>query len=287
MISILDPTVIKIMTLSARDYKCISQIQLVHHKAAAPASQKRYGILMVRTCLTAASIVTSSLGPLVLRAPSSLVVKCQLTHSNAAQKSEEMFAPHRDKLTTSTFSTALGFWKGNLCNELWQEKGLPSIGRKISVAWSLSRWAAQEVVKCPCNKGKAELGLPWATMPFYYMPQAQGQMEKCNFCSQHEILDREWVDLYCSTPNESNMFHVCREREYWELMKMILHQFWWDNILPARELVYLWEGKKMQRPICQRPHRQTGLMIAKNLKLAAEAKLLCREIAGHVEFYGY
>ncbi|KAF9602095.1 hypothetical protein IFM89_024862 [Coptis chinensis] len=247
------------------DPAVISQIQLVHHKAAAPASQKRYGILMVRTCFTAASIVTSSLGPLVLRAPSSLVVKRQLTYSNAAQKSEELFAPHRDKLTTSTFSTALGFWKGNLRNELWQEKvfaGLPSMRKK--------NFSGLEPLQMGCPGGGA-----------------QGQMEKCNFCSQHEILDREWVDLYCSTPNESSIFHVCREREYWELMNMILHQFWWDNVLPARELVYLWEGKKMQRPICQRPHRQTGLMIAKNLKLAAEAKLLCREIAGHVEFSGY
>ncbi|KAF9622044.1 hypothetical protein IFM89_029328 [Coptis chinensis] len=32
---------------------------------------------------------------------------------------------------------------------------------------------------------------------------------------------------------------------------------------------------------------QTGMMIAKSLKLAAEAKLLCREIAAHVEFYGF
>lgn len=32
-------------------------------------------------------------------------------------------------------------------------------------------------VNCPHNKGKPEAGLPWLRMPFYYMPQVQGQME--------------------------------------------------------------------------------------------------------------
>ncbi|KAL3020238.1 hypothetical protein AAZX31_05G134100 [Glycine max] len=32
-------------------------------------------------------------------------------------------------------------------------------------------------VNCPYNKGKPEAGLPWLRMPFYYMPQVQGQME--------------------------------------------------------------------------------------------------------------
>ncbi|KAF9615759.1 hypothetical protein IFM89_026225 [Coptis chinensis] len=122
------------MTLSTKDFMCITQIQLVHHKTAAPASQKSYGILMVRTCSTAASMVTSSLSPFVLCAPSSLIVKCQLTHSNAPQKSEECFALRRDKLMTSTFSTALGFWKGNRRNELWQEKVFAPHGDSIAVA---------------------------------------------------------------------------------------------------------------------------------------------------------
>lgn len=60
-------------------------------------------------------------------------------------------------------------------------------------------------VKCPHNKGKPELGLPWSTMPFYYMPQVQGQME---------VMDRDWADLYCWTPNGSSIFRVCRDHEY-------------------------------------------------------------------------
>ncbi|MED6130173.1 hypothetical protein PIB30_115371, partial [Stylosanthes scabra] len=70
-------------------------------------------------------------------------------------------------------------------------------------------------VKCPYNKGKPETGLPWSSMPFYYMPQVQGQME---------IMDCEWVDLYCWTPNGSTIFRVLRERSYWELIHGILRE---------------------------------------------------------------
>ncbi|KAF9596348.1 hypothetical protein IFM89_009026 [Coptis chinensis] len=224
--------------------------------------------------------------------------------------------------------TALGFWKGNRRNELWQEKVFAPHGDSIAVAgkatmdWGLlnettaigryknntgrdvsflgfaihveekfqwlgaSPYGLLEIcprggvleVKCPYNKGKPELGLPWATMPFYCMPQVQGQME---------ILDREWIDLYCWTPNGTNIFRVSREREYWELMNKILHEFWWNNVLPARELMSLGREEDVKAYIPAPTHRQTGLIIAKCLKLAAEAKLLCKEITGHVEFYRY
>lgn len=131
-------------------------------------------------------------------------------------------------------------------------------------------------VKCPYNKGKPEKALPWSTMPFYYMPQVQGQME---------IMDRDWVDLYCWTPNGSTIFRVGRDRSYWALIHEILREFWWENVIPARETLLMGKGEeaKLYKPTST--HKQTGLAIFRSIKLASEAKLLCREIAGHIEFY--
>lgn len=131
-------------------------------------------------------------------------------------------------------------------------------------------------VKCPYNKGKPEVALPWTTMPFYYMPQVQGQME---------IMDRDWVDLYCWTPNGSTILRVCRERGYWELIHGILREFWWENVMPAREALLMGKEEEANMFKPASTHKRTGLAIVKSLKLASKAKLLCREIAGHVEFF--
>ncbi|KAG5236512.1 Restriction endonuclease type II protein [Salix suchowensis] len=131
-------------------------------------------------------------------------------------------------------------------------------------------------VKCPYNKGKPEKGLPWSTMPFYYVPQVQGQLE---------IMDREWADLYCWTPNGSTIFRVCRDRGYWEVIHGILREFWWENVVPAREALLLGREEEAKSYMPASTHKQTGLAIVKSLKLATESKLLCREIAGHVEFF--
>jgi hypothetical protein len=131
-------------------------------------------------------------------------------------------------------------------------------------------------VKCPYNKGKPEKGLPWSTMPFYYVPQVQGQLE---------IMDREWADLYCWTPNGSTIFRVCRDRGYWEIIHGILREFWWENVIPAREALLIGREEEAKSYMPASTHKQTGLAIVKSLKLATESKLLCREIAGHVEFF--
>ncbi|KAF8390591.1 hypothetical protein HHK36_025118 [Tetracentron sinense] len=307
-------------------YACITRFRNLHHKAAVPLPPRKYSSSINRTCFTSASPMTILTAPLISRAPSHLVLATHLTPSNTPQRSEEWFALRRDKLTTSTFSTALGFWKGNRRSELWHEKVFAPDADSITVAaraameWGVLNEASaieryQSItgrdvsslgfavhaeerlgwlgaspdgllglfpeggileVKCPYNKGKPELGLPWSTMPFYYMPQVQGQME---------IMDREWVDLYCWTLNGSTIFRVYRERGYWELIHGILREFWWENVVPAREALLLGreEDAKAYNPAST--HKQTGLVIAKSIKLAAEAKLVCREIAGHIEFY--
>ncbi|KAM6562457.1 hypothetical protein CsatB_022455 [Cannabis sativa] len=261
------------------------------------------------------------------RTLTSLALAAHVSPSDTPQRSEEWFALRKDKLTTSTFSTALGFWKGQRRMELWREKVFASEvkiiqgAQRFAMDWGVLNEAeaieryksitGREVdslgfavhaeerynwvgaspdgvigcfpeggileVKCPYNKGKPELGLPWSKMPFYYMPQVQGQME---------IMDRDWLDLYCWTPNGSTIFRVCRDRSYWELIHGILREFWWENVVPAREVLLLGSEEEAESYKPSSTHTKTGLVIHKSIKLADESKLLCREIAGHVEFYG-
>ncbi|KAL7261274.1 hypothetical protein ACSBR1_006836 [Camellia fascicularis] len=306
---------------------CVTRFSSIHHKTVTPLSRKKMlGVRIFRNLSSCASQLISPSTPLIIRPPSALILTAHLTPSDAPQRSEEWFALRRDKLTTSTFSTALGFWKGKRRYELWHEKVFASdiqlmeASRMGAMEWGVLNEAAaieryksitgRDVsllgfathseerfdwigaspdgllgcfpgggileVKCPFNKGKPEMGLPWSTMPFYYMPQVQGQME---------IMDRDWVDLYCWTPNGSTIFRVCRERSYWQLMHGILRKFWWENVVPAREALLLGSKEEARSYKPESTHEQTGLVIVKSVKLASEAKLLCREIAGHVEFY--
>ncbi|KAK2982033.1 hypothetical protein RJ640_029261 [Escallonia rubra] len=303
---------------------CITRLCSVHHKAAFTLPRRRkFQNDIFRTFSTCASPLIYPINPLIHH--SSFVLTARLSPSDTPQRSDEWFSLRKDKLTTSTFSTALGLWKGNRRCELWQEKvfaldqsneasRMPAMewgvlneataieryrsitGRDVSplgfaihpeerFAWIgaspdglLGCFPGGGIleVKCPYNKGKPEKALPWSTMPFYYMPQVQGQME---------VMDRDWVDLYCWTPNGSTIFRVRREREYWELMHGILREFWWENVVPAREAMLLGREEEAKSYEPGSTHKRTGLVIFNSIKLAAEAKLLCREIAGHIEFY--
>ncbi|XP_030527577.1 uncharacterized protein LOC115738914 [Rhodamnia argentea] len=302
-----------------RGFRCRSSAPL-------PATRKHGTRRLSQNFSSCGTPFVSCSSSLIIRYPSPLVLTARFIPSDAPQRSEEWFSLRKDKLTTSTFSTALGFWKGKRRLELWKEKvfaqemQMLESSKMCAMEWGVLNEAeaidryksitGREVssmgfathsgerfewlgaspdgllgcfpgggileVKCPYNKGKPEVALPWTTMPFYYMPQVQGQME---------IMDRDWVDLYCWTPNGSTILRVCRERGYWELIHGILREFWWENVVPAREA--LLTGKEEEANLYKpaSTHRQTGLAIVKSLKLASEAKLLCREIAGHVEFF--
>ncbi|KAK8960848.1 hypothetical protein KSP40_PGU018059 [Platanthera guangdongensis] len=52
-----------------------------------------------------------------------------------------------------------------------------------------------------------------------------------------EIVDRDWVDLYCWMRNGSVLFRVFRDREYWGLMHEMLRDFWCGSVVPARQVV--------------------------------------------------
>ncbi|CAA7404928.1 unnamed protein product [Spirodela intermedia] len=297
---------------------------------ALPLKTGYYPTRLLQTRVTTTLIVTSSSSSSSL--PQQLLLRCSSPPVvnppfDGPQRSSEWFALRRDKLTTSTFSTALGFWKGNRRSELWHQKvfspdadTISSTGR-AAMEWGVDNEAAaieryrsitgREVgtlgfamhadasfawmgaspdgvlgrqpeggileVKCPFNKGRPELGLPWRAVPYYYMPQVQGQME---------IMDRDWVDLYCWTPNGSSLFRVFREKEYWELMHAVLREFWWENVLPAREALAAGREAAARALEPEPGHELTGLVVARSQKLAAAARLLCKEVAGHVEFFG-
>ncbi|KAI4326384.1 hypothetical protein MLD38_031705 [Melastoma candidum] len=113
----------------------------------------------------------------------------------------------------------------------------------------------------PVQQGKPEVALPWSTMPFYYMPQVQGQME---------IMDRDWADLYCWTPNESTIFLISRELGYRDLIHGMLPELRWENVVPTKEAVCPWIGTTMPSFISRHPStRVSGSRYSKERSLPA------------------
>ncbi|GAB2220424.1 hypothetical protein Droror1_Dr00008074 [Drosera rotundifolia] len=306
---------------------CVSRICALPHSAAVSLSvTRRHVSHPLKRFSSSCGSSTMAGSPPIIISPSSWILSAQLSQSDTPQRSEEWFALRRDRLTTSSFSTALGFWKRTRRAELWQEKVFPQDPQSQesrmnnAMEWGMTNEAVaieryksitgQDVgllgfavhskerfdwlgaspdgllgcfqdggileVKCPYNNGKPKLGLPWSSMPFYYMPQIQGLME---------IMDREWVDLYCWTLNGSTIFRVYRVREYWELIHGVLHEFWWGNVIPAREALSLGKEEEAWTYKPESTHRRTGQVIAISSRLASEAKLLCRELAGQIEFF--
>ncbi|KAK9008270.1 hypothetical protein V6N11_075172 [Hibiscus sabdariffa] len=214
---------------------------------------------------------------------------------DAPQLSEEWFALRKDKLTTSTFSAALGFWKGKHRSALWHGKVFASetkvseSSNRCATEWGvLNERAAIEKYRSitghevtslgfaihskeQCNWLGASLDGLLGSFPGGGILEVQGQME---------IMDREWADLYCWTPIGSTIFRVHRDCCYWDLIHGILHEFWWGNVLPAREAVLLGKEEDAKTYEPTPTHKKTGLAISQSTKLASEAKMLCREIAG-------
>ena len=49
-----------------------------------------------------------------------------------------------------------------------------------------------------------------------------------------EIFQREWCNIYLWTVNGSAMFHIPRDRQYWNACFEVLSEFWWAHIVPAK-----------------------------------------------------
>lgn len=121
---------------------CIARFGTIPQKAPTPFPRKdmhRFGFFKSFTTLAPRPthpppfhlIITTSLSPLS---------KSSLRPTDAPQRSDEWFALRRDKLTTSTFSTALGFWKGNRRYELWHEKVFSSESVFLDAAKRAMEW---------------------------------------------------------------------------------------------------------------------------------------------------
>lgn len=66
-------------------------------------------------------------------------------------------------------------------------------------------------IKCPYTKKLH------TEVPAHYMAQIQGQLE---------VLDRDWCDYFCWTPEATKTIRVMRDRAYWDAMFPKLEQFW-------------------------------------------------------------
>ncbi|MCO5593815.1 hypothetical protein L7F22_047833 [Adiantum nelumboides] len=123
-------------------------------------------------------------------------------------------------------------------------------------------------VKCPHNKGRPELCVPWTAVPYYYIPQAQGLME---------ILDRDWLDLCVWTLNGSTVFRVERDADYWTLIYGVLSDFWWANVVPAKQALLLQKNVHVSifRPVGL--HRLTTDIVRESRVLAMQAPVIWKD----------
>lgn len=61
-----------------------------------------------------------------------------------------------------------------------------------------------------------------------------------------QIFDREWCNLFSYTVNGSALYHVKRDRNYWNDCYIVLADFWWESLIPAKHTI-----KKGDREIAE------------------------------------
>ncbi|XP_077235963.1 uncharacterized protein LOC143877665 isoform X2 [Tasmannia lanceolata] len=146
-----------------------------------------------------------------------------------------------------------------------------------SVSYGLPYGGVLEV-KCPFINGEVRRAFPWSRIPLHCMPQAQGLME---------ILDKDWMDFYVWTPNGSSLFRLERDRQYWELLKFALSDFWWRHVQPAKELCIMdpiTDPFTLLRPLKPEPrHELYSTIVHASKCLVDDSKLLVREIHGKLQ----
>ncbi len=83
-----------------------------------------------------------------------------------------------------------------------------------------------------------------------------------------EVFDREWCNMFIWTQNGSGLFHVKRDRSYWDACFDVLAQFWWQHVVPAKHalqagdmesaLSYRWVS--LPQMCCVRQHSSIVLL---------------------------
>lgn len=130
-------------------------------------------------------------------------------------------------------------------------------------------------IKCPFYKGDMRKGYPWTSVPYNFVPQAQGLME---------ILNRDWMDFYVWTPKGSSLIRINRDEEYWKVLKIALSEFWWDHVQPAREIYCNYEVRDPLtelKSLCPAPkHELCRYIVKESRRVADSSRLLVREICG-------
>uniref|UniRef100_A0A7C9AJV7 YqaJ viral recombinase domain-containing protein n=1 Tax=Opuntia streptacantha TaxID=393608 RepID=A0A7C9AJV7_OPUST len=134
-------------------------------------------------------------------------------------------------------------------------------------------------IKCPFFGGDMSKASPWKRIPLYCMPQAQGLME---------ILDKDWMHFYVWIPGGSSLFRVERDRDYWDVLKIALSDFWWNHVQPARELC---SKSVVTEPLTQlkylKPepkHELCSFIVHESKRAVDKSKLLAREINGIMQY---
>ncbi|KAL6566655.1 hypothetical protein OROMI_015059 [Orobanche minor] len=133
-------------------------------------------------------------------------------------------------------------------------------------------------IKCPFFGGDMSKAFPWKRVPVYYIPQAQGLME---------ILDRDWMDMYVWTVNGSSLFRIYRDREYWDLLKIALSDFWLKHVEAAKQR---YDRSVITNPLVDlkdyRPapkHELFRAIVYESKFVVNNSKLLMREIHGKLQ----
>lgn len=97
----------------------------------------------------------------------------------------------------------------------------------------------------------------------YYMSQLQGLME---------IYDLDWSHIISYAPGKGyRIFHVPRDREYWELLLPPLREMWFDHIQPARAALAAGAVSKevaRERFRPPRTHRSTETLVQMSKEMA-------------------
>ncbi|CAN6686550.1 unnamed protein product [Malus baccata var. baccata] len=165
----------------------------------------------------------------------------------------------KNKLTASTFAAAVGFFHRRRL-QLWLEKigALEPFSGNLATCWSnIKEEEALERYKLITGNsvlfpefqvyGNRNVGEDWlGASPdgvidrlVYGLP-SRGVLEiKCPFFygNMKKATPWDWMDFYVWTPKGSSLFRVYRDAEYWDVLKIVLSDFWWNHVQPAREIL--------------------------------------------------
>lgn len=227
----------------------------------------------------------------------------------------------RWRLTASTFSSAIGFWKGRRVH-LWMEKiglvepfkGCPAtcwsnLHEHIALArYQLmtgnvvtltgfylhgeNHWLAASpdgIIDQGPDGYFEEGGLLEIKCP-YFQGNANwsfpwSTIPPCYMPQAQgvmEILDRNWIDFYVWTPNGSSLFRIQRNPHYWDLMMAALSDFWWKHVEPAKEIRAMDADRNIVKLKPSAKHTLFEAIWKKSEELSQDSRLLVMEIHGKI-----